>query len=394
MWRRVRDWIAGLTVGIVLAGLLVSAGAGDELELFRVSPFSTQNLWLIKQARAIVETYFVNGSEDVTEDDLLYGAIRGMVAAYGDPYTRFVDPGEMKEEEIEMQGEYGGLGIYISQRDGQTVIVSPIEDTPADRVGLKPKDSIVKIGDEVIIGWDQNDVVSNLRGKPGTSVTIWVRREGEENLLRFDIVREKIKIKSVRFEMLPDKVGYLRIIQFNQRTVSEFRNALDSLVAQGASSLVLDLRNNPGGLLDVCVDVADMFLDNGVIVSTKGRFQQANEVLYATGGVKTDLPLAVLINEGSASASEIVAGALKDHDRAVIVGQQSFGKGSVQTLFTLPDESGIYVTIAKYYTPDGTVIDKTGLAPDIEVEGEFSREAGHEDDTQLHRAIEELTKTR
>jgi carboxyl-terminal processing protease len=187
---------------------------------------------------------------------------------------------------------------------------------------------------------------------------------------------------------LQGKIGLVRITQFNLKTLPDFRKALRELTDQGAGSILIDLRNNPGGLLNSCVEIADLLLNDGVIVSTRGRFDRANEVFYAREGTITDLPMAVLINEGSASASEILAGALKDHGRAVIVGKQSFGKGSVQTLFNLSDSSGVFVTIAKYYTPAGTVIDKVGLSPDIEVEGEFVKD--RESDAQLKRAIEEL----
>lgn len=391
MSRRFRDVLLGILIGSLIAGGIFSAGANEEYDLSRIVPFSASDLWLIKQARTIVETYHVEGNEDISEKDLLYGAIHGMVKAWNDPYTRFVDPDELEEEEIEMEGEYGGLGIYISQRDGRTIIVSPIEGTPADHVGLKPGDEIVKIEEEVILGWDQNDVVDQLRGEPGTEVTIWVRREGENQLLEFDIRREQIQIHTVRHEMIGD-TGYLRITQFNQKTKGEFLEAIRDIESKDARDLVLDLRNNPGGLLNVCVEIADMFLDRGVIVSTRGRFDRANEVLYATPGKATELPMAVLINEGSASASEILAGALKDHEKAVLVGKKTFGKGSVQTLFNLPDSSGIFVTIAKYYTPSGKVIDKVGLEPDIEVEGEFGKE--RDEDEQLQRALKEVRQLR
>ena len=388
MIRRIRDILFGAVIGAILAGGAFTAVAFNEVDLFKAAPFGFQDLWLIKQARVIVETYHVEGTKDIPDKELLYGAIRGMVAAMDDPYTRFVDPEELKNEEIDMQGEYGGLGIYIGQRDGKTLVISPIEDTPADRVGLKPKDQIVKIGEEIILGWTQNEVVNTLRGKPGTSVTIWVRRDEVDDLLKFEIVRENIKIHTVKSEMLPGKVGLLRIVQFNQRTASEFRKAVYDLTGQGAKGFVIDLRNNPGGLLNSCVEIADMFINEGIIVSTKGRFERANETLYARFGTISKLPLVVLINEGSASASEILAGALKDHGRALIVGKQSFGKGSVQTLFNLSDNSGVFVTIAKYFTPSGTVIDKVGLAPDIIVEGEPVKERGKDD--QLKRAVKEL----
>ncbi|WP_029165811.1 S41 family peptidase [Aminiphilus circumscriptus] len=387
MWKRMRDLLGGFVLGGVLVGVLVGASA-QNMDLAQIVPFRAQSLWLMKQARAILETYQVDGETPVSEDVLVQGAIKGMVAAWGDPYTRYVDPKQLKEEEIEMEGEYGGLGIYIGQRDGRTLVISPIEGTPADRVGLKPKDEIVKIGDEVIMGWDQDQVVKNLRGAPNTSVTVWVRREGEDQLLRFDIVREIIKIKSVRSEILSDDLAYIRLVHFNQKTTEELRNALEQTRQSKARGIILDLRNNPGGLLNTAVEVADMFLDGGLVVGMKGRVARANDELFARPGVRTHLPLVVLINEGSASASEIVAGALKDRGRAKVVGQKSFGKGSVQTLFPLPDGSGVYVTIARYYNPSGRVIDHVGLEPDILVEGEMDRD--HDKDEQLKRAVEEL----
>jgi len=387
MWKRMRDLLGGFVLGGVLVGALMGASA-QNMDLTQMVPFRAQSLWLMKQARAILETYQVDGETPVSEDVLVQGAIKGMVAAWGDPYTRYVDPKQLKEEEIEMEGEYGGLGIYIGQRDGRTLVISPIEGTPADRVGLKPKDEIVKIGDEVIMGWDQDQVVKNLRGAPNTPVTVWIRREGEDQLLRFDIVREIIKIKSVRSEILSDDLSYIRLVHFNQKTAEELRSALEQARQRKARGIVLDLRNNPGGLLHTAVEVADMFLDGGLVVGMKGRVSRANDELFARSGVRTRLPLVVLINEGSASASEIVAGALKDRGRAKVVGQKSFGKGSVQTLFPLPDGSGVYVTIARYYNPSGRVIDHVGLEPDILVEGEMDRD--HDKDEQLKRAVEEL----
>ena len=297
MWKRFRDVIIGVIIGIILAGgVLITFAEEDKIlknpEIKELLPFSPSELWLIKQARIIMETYYVEPPENIKEEEILYGAIEGMVKSWGDPYTRFVDPKELENEEIEMEGEYGGLGIYIGQRDGRTLIISPIEDTPAERAGVKPMDEIVKIGDEVIYGWDQDKVVKNLRGEPGTKVTIWVRREDHEGLIKFEITRELIQIHTVRHEML-DKFGYIRIIQFNQKTKKEFMDALNDVISKGAKGIVLDLRNNPGGLLDACIGVADLLIDDGVIVSTKGRFERANEVYYGTPGRMTDSPIVV-----------------------------------------------------------------------------------------------------
>ena len=297
----------------------------------------------------------------------------------------------MKDEEIELEGKYGGLGMYIGERDGQVLIIAPMEDSPAEKVGLKAKDHIVKVNDEVVIGWNSDQVVQKLRGEAGTSVKITIRREGEEELLDFTVTREIIKLKSVRYEMLSDDIGYLRLTQFKHNTDVEAYDALKELMSKGAKALILDLRNNGGGLLDVSVKIASMFLRSGLVVETRGKTERANEKYYVeNSNYLTAMPMNILINGGSASASEIVAGALNDRNRAKLIGEKSFGKGSVQTLFPLTDGSGVYVTIAKYYTPSGKVIDHVGLSPDIGVPGEVNRDKLKDD--QLQRAIQEIKK--
>lgn len=385
-----KRFIFGLIAIIALiGGWFMADGTGSEIQLKDILPFETQYVWMMKQARTILETYHVNGDKDKKSDEeLFYGAMKGMVAAWGDPYSRFVDPNELKQEEIDIEGEYGGLGLYIGSRDGKILVVSPIEGTPADKAGLQPMDEIVKVDDDVVLGWNINDVVEKLRGKPGTSVTVWVRREGHDELLRFDMTRELIKIDSVNQKRLTNDVAYIRITHFTQKTAEEMQRALNTALETKAKGLVLDLRNNPGGLLDASVAVADCFLDGGEVVSIKGRVEKANEVYEAKPGVLFAGPVSVLINEGSASASEIVAGALKDRNRAVLVGEKSFGKGSVQTLFKLPDGSGLFVTIAKYYTPSGVTIDGVGIKPDIEVKGKYTGDL--KDDAQLQRALKEV----
>ena len=378
-----------LTIVALLCGWFMADGTGSEIQLKDILPFETQYVWMMKQARTILETYHVNGDKDKKSDEeLFYGAMKGMVAAWGDPYSRFVDPNELKQEEIDIEGEYGGLGLYIGSRDGKILVVSPIEGTPADKAGLQPMDEIVKVDDDVVLGWNINDVVEKLRGKPGTNVTVWLRREGHDELLRFDMTRELIKIDSVNQKRLTNDVAYIRITHFTQKTAEEMQRALNTALETKAKGLVLDLRNNPGGLLDASVAVADYFLDGGEVVSIKGRVEKANEVYEAKPGMLFAGPVSVLINEGSASASEIVAGALKDRNRAVLVGEKSFGKGSVQTLFKLPDGSGLFVTIAKYYTPSGVTIDGVGIKPDIEVKGKYTGDL--KDDAQLQRALKEV----
>ena len=383
-----------LKSGIVFRPASVPAEAAELSDFDRVSPFSVRSLWLMRQARYIIESYQVDAeTKPASEEDLVHGAVKGMVEAWKDPYTRFVTPPQLRDEEIEMEGHYGGLGMYIGERDGQVLVISPMEDSPAERAGLKPKDQIVKVDDEVVIGWNSERVVQRLRGEPDTKVTIWVRREGEDELLSFEVTREVIKLKSVRYQMLSDDIGYLRLTQFKQKTDEEARSAVRDMMRQGAKAMVLDLRNNGGGLLDASVKIVSMFVEDGLVVETRGRAERANEKYFVDPAFHlTDMPMTVLINGGSASASEIVAGALLDRGRAVLVGEKSFGKGSVQTLFPLTDGSGLYVTIARYYTPSGRVIDHVGLTPTIEVKGEPEKDMSK--DAQLQRAIAEVKKAR
>ena len=389
MWKRMRDMVCGVVLGaLVVTGILAAnAGDGTPTDGSRGLPFSPQNLMILKQARSILELYHVDGDKGPGEKKLFYGAMKGVVGATGDPYTRFVEPEQLKEESIEMEGQYGGLGIYIGQKDRKTLVISPIEGTPADRAGLKPMDEIVKVGDKVIVGMDQNEVVKMLRGPAKTKVRIWVRRNGKDQLLKFDLVREVVRIKSARMEMLPGGYAYIRLVHFNQKSGAELQEAIRTAESKKAKGILLDLRNNPGGLLNAAVDVASLFLDGGLVVGMKGRVEKANDTLYADSGKNTRLPAVVLINEGSASASEIVAGALQDRKRAVLVGKKSFGKGSVQTLFNLPDGAGMYVTIARYYTPSGKVIDHVGLVPDVKVEGEPQRDLKKDKQVQKGLAI-------
>ena len=386
-------WLCVVAAAVMAGNVFMgSAGASDLNDLERISPFGARSLWLMRQARAIIETYQVDAaSKPAPEDKLLHGAMKGMVEAWEDPYTRFVTPDQLKDEEIEMEGRYGGLGMYIGERDGRVLVISPMEDTPAERAGLKPKDQIVKVDDDVVLGWDSQRVVQRMRGRPDTRVTLWIRRDGEEELLKFELTREIIKIKSVRYEMLSNDIGYLRLTQFKQKTDEEARDALKEMIRKGARGLVLDLRNNGGGLLDVSVKICGMFLKGGPVVETRGRSEKANEKYSADPALfLTSMPVVVLINGGSASASEIVAGALLDRERATLVGEKSFGKGSVQTLFPLTDGSGLYVTIARYHTPSGRVIDHVGLTPTIEVKGEPEKDKAK--DAQLQRAIAEVRK--
>ena len=361
---RVR-WAAGVALVVgVLASLGVALAAPPE-----PSPDERDELYrrlrVLAEAMDLVERTYV---EPVKAEDLVYGAVEGIVSRL-DPHSSFLTPDMFQEMQVETQGAFGGLGIEVTIRDGKLIVVSPIEDTPADRAGIRAGDVIVMIEGEPTQGMDLMEAVKRMRGPKGTSITIHVLREGWDKPRAFTIVRDVIRLKSVKRRRIGD-VGVVRITQFQQATHRELRSALDRLLQEGEplSGLVLDLRNNPGGLLDQAVKVADLFLREGTVVSTRGR-DPDQEVVYTArdDGDEPDLPLVVLVNVGTASASEIVAGALQDHRRGVILGERTFGKGSVQTILSLSDGSGLRITTALYYTPSGRTIQARGIVPDIVV---------------------------
>jgi carboxyl-terminal processing protease len=306
--------------------------------------------------------------EEVDTTKLIHGAIRGMLATL-DPHSSFLDAEMFQEMKDDTHGEFGGLGIEVTIKDGLLVIVTPIEDTPAFKAGLKAGDQILKIGDSPTKDMDILEAVKLLRGPKGEPITIMIWREEFENPQSFTIVRDIIQLQSVKSRLLSDGYGYIRLAQFQERSSADLRTHLDALrQANGAplKGLILDLRNNPGGLLDQAVAVSDLFLASGLIVYTEGR--EAGSKLQFNAqleGTEPDYPLVVLINGGSASAAEIVAGALHDQGRAVILGEQSFGKGSVQTVIPLGDDSGLRLTTARYFTPAGISIQARGITPDI-----------------------------
>lgn len=326
-----------------------------------------QELQLFTDVLTIVKRSYV---EDVPIKDLVYGAIEGMLASL-DPHSGFMSPEIYKEMKVDTRGEFGGLGIEISLRDGLLTIVAPIEDTPASRAGLKSGDHILKIEDVYTKDMEIMEAVQLMRGAPGTSITITIMRSSFEKPTPFTLEREVIKVKSVRSKTLEQGFGYVRLTQFQEHSGEDLGKALAKLREENGGSLeglILDLRNNPGGLLDQAVDISDRFLSEGLIVYTQGREDDAQMEFSATRSeTEPNYPIVVLINGGSASASEIVAGALQDHGRAVIMGLRSFGKGSVQTIIPLTDESGLRLTTAKYYTPNGTSIQARGITPDVEV---------------------------
>lgn len=322
---------------------------------------------LFSDALAVIQSEYV---DEVSFKNLIYGALKGMVSTL-DPHSQFMDPDTFNELKVDTDGFFGGLGIEIAIKDGLLTVIAPLEDSPAWKAGVKAGDRIVKIGGEVTRDITMSEAVKKLRGRPGEPVAITVLRESEKKIINFNIVRDVIKVAAVKEgRILEDGIGYIRIVEFRGDAASELEQKLEALKKESMSALILDLRNDPGGLLDAAVKVAGKFLNKGdLIVYTKGRKNKESLKFLANSPYPmTDIPMAVLINEGSASASEIVAGAFQDHKRAVIVGVKSFGKGSVQTVIPLSDGSGLKLTTSKYFTPLGKVIHEKGVIPDIIVE--------------------------
>lgn len=308
--------------------------------------------------------------EDVTDEELIEAAIRGMLTSL-DPHSSYLSPENFDEMQVQTRGEFGGLGIEVTMEDGFVKVVSPIDDTPADRAGIMAGDYITHLDGEGVLGLTLGDAVEKMRGPVNTDIVLTVVREGADEPLEITVTRDIITIKSVRWS-IEDKVGYIRLSSFTENSedgLIEALEAMDAELGDELQGIVLDLRNNPGGLLDQAIAVSDVFLDKGEIVSTRGRRDDSTQRFNARpGDLAHGLPVVVLINSGSASASEIVAGALQDHQRAIIMGTQSFGKGSVQTIIPLPGHGAMRLTTARYYTPSGVSIQATGISPDIIVE--------------------------
>ncbi|MCD6353150.1 MAG: S41 family peptidase [Proteobacteria bacterium] len=335
-----------------------------------VSAVTDKNYENLKTFSEILYTIQKDYVEETDVDTLIKGAINGMLRTL-DPHSSYMSPDLYKEMQVETKGKFGGLGIELTIKEGTLTVVAPIEDTPAFRVGIKTGDQIVKIETESTKNMTLMDAVKKLRGKKGTKVTISIMREGVTRPQDFTITRDVIEIKSVKFKVLNEKIGYIRVTQFQEQTIKEFRKACSEIEAKVPSllGLILDLRNNPGGLLQQAVKMADEFIDSGLIVYTEGRSKdQRMEFKAQQNKKKHDYPLIVLVNAGSASGSEIVTGALQDHARALILGTPTFGKGSVQTIIPLDDGSGLKLTTARYFTPNGRSIHAKGIDPDVVVE--------------------------
>ena len=316
---------------------------------------------------AIIQKEYV---DDTKTKNLIYGSLKGMLASL-DAHSQFMDPETYEELKVDTQGKFGGLGIEITIKDGLLTVITPIQDTPAWKAGIKANDRIVKINDVLTREMSLTDAVKKMRGKPGEIVNLTILRDTEKKLLDFKITRDIIKITDIKYvRILEEGIGYIRLSEFRENTFPELNSALGVLSKQGMKALIIDLRNNPGGLLDVAVKVTGKFLGpNKLIAYTKGRQKDQDLEFYSEAkNTNLELPLVILINEGSASGSEIVAGALQDYKRAIIIGKKSFGKGSVQTVIPLGDGSALRLTTSHYFTPSGKIIQGKGITPDILVD--------------------------
>lgn len=342
-----------------------------------------KNIEIFAEVLRQVENNYV---EQQDARDLIYGAIKGMVQNL-DPHSSFMTKEEHQELLIETQGHFSGVGIEISIRDSVLTVVSPIEGTPAYEAGIQPGDKIIKINDIPAADMSLPEAVKNIRGPKGTKVKLTIMREGEAKPLDFDIIRDVIPLKSVKHYQLTPDIGYIRIASFQANTEGDLSEALKEIeTGKDIKGLILDLRNNPGGLLTQAIEVSDMFLDSGIIVSTKGRHSsQSMEASAHKNKANRDYPIIVLVNGGSASAAEIVAGALQDNKRALILGTKTFGKGSVQTILRLSDGSGLRLTTARYYTPSGKSIQLSGISPDIDLKFVPYEEKKETDDRNIIR---------
>lgn len=361
---------------MVAAGILILALGG--LSTLKAKPTSTENtdfyqdLKLFSDVISIVQDNYVEKTEP---KKLMYGAITGMLREL-DPHSSFLKPDDYKELQIETKGKFGGLGIEITIRDNILTVVSPLEDTPADKAGILSNDQIMKIDDLPTQDMSLMDAVQKMRGPKGSKVKLTILRKGVQKPLEIELVRDIISIQSVKSRALEPGFGYVRISSFQSGTATDLRKALNQLETDnsGIQGLILDLRNDPGGLLDQAVEVSDEFLDEGLIVYTGGRLENQKMRFEAHKKPKPHTyPIVVLVNSGSASASEIVAGALQDHKRAIVMGEQTFGKGSVQTVIPLPDGAALRLTTSLYYTPSGRSIQAKGITPDIAVKREIPK---------------------
>lgn len=366
-------------VGLVFATFILTSSLF--IYLFQTQAASVADTGKFIKVLAIIKARYL---EEVPVAHLMSGAIKGLVEGLNDPHSIYMDEKIYKEFQIETEGTFGGVGIVIGLKDGKTLtVIAPIEGTPGERAGIKSGDQIVQIDGQDTKDMNQDEAVAKIRGAEGTQVTLAIRRDGERELRDFTLTRANIQLKTVKAKMLDNGIGYIRISTFNEATGSDFTQAYNELGKQGMKALILDLRDNPGGLLNECVKVARNIVPKGAIVSVVGR--DGRTEVHTSDLARVKYPLAVLVNGGSASASEIVAGAVQDTRVGTLIGTKTYGKGSVQTIFDLHDGTAVKLTIAKYLTPLGRSINNVGVEPDVVLANPEGK------DLQLAKAIEILT---
>lgn len=386
-----------LVVGSFAAGLFAAAYAPTLAPALAVpaSPDPSQGslesrLTVLREVARIMDSEYYDAAA-LRNQDLAYGAIRGLLQSLGDPYTNFANPKQAAVQNEDLSGKLEGIGAVLAVREGQLLVVEPEEDAPAQRAGLRPGDQIAQIDGKSTVGLTAGDAVGLIRGPRGSIVVLTIVRQGLSAPFDVAIVRAEVKLKYVRWEMLPDQVAYLQLTNFGDVS-ADFIKAVRDIRDRKPDALVLDLRGNPGGYLEVAVDVASQFLDSGPVLYQEERDGTRLAYDVKRGGLMKDLPLAVLVDKGSASASEIVAGALQDYHRAVLVGEVTTGKGSVQKVHALSDNSSLRVTYAHWLTPKGRQIDKRGLEPDLPVAPPAQAPLNHGEDAQLQSALSYLAE--
>lgn len=377
-----------IIISSIVSLLILIIGVTAFIAGFTISKFLTERslaynseedgFKLLNKTIDIIEDSYV---DKVSKKKLFEGAIRGMVESLNDPHSAYLNREDFKNFQEETKGEFFGVGIWVAKENNHILVVSVIEDTPAEKAGIKSNDVIVKVDGKEVKGLSIEAVTARIKGPKGTKVVLSIKRKNVEEELKFKVTRDKIVIPNIKAELLEDQAGYIKINNFNQNTSKETKQEFNRLKKKGAQGIILDLRHNPGGLFEESIDISSIFLRDKVVVSTIDR--EGNKDVYKSRGKGDEkIPLVVLINKGSASSSEIVAGAIKDNKRGVLVGEKSFGKGSVQSLQPLGKEGAILITIQKYLTPSGKSIHKKGVMPDVEVE----MEADSKEDIQLEKA--------
>jgi len=374
-----------ITVGVILlitfflAGIF-TAGFYTHKKLIEIKTANVPSFDLLKEAVSEIKQSYV---KDVSDKKLIQGAIKGAVESLDDPYTKYLTEEEAKMLGEEMNGEFDGVGLYVGLKENKVTVIAPIEGTPADKAGLKAGDVIIKVDGKSTEGMSLDEAVSLIKGEKGTKVVLTIVRANVDKPIDFEVVRDKIVIPNVVTKLLDEDIGYVRAHVFNQRIGLDVDSALKEMKDRNVKGIILDLRNNPGGILEGAVDVVSKFIDTGVVVTVRDKNGEI-ETHNTKGGADSDIFLVVLVNGGSASASEIVAGAIQDYDRGVLVGEQTFGKASVQSVIELSDGSRLVVTTAHYFTPNGRDIQEKGIEPDVVVKIDETEET--EEDLQLEKA--------